>query len=100
MISLSALTRLFFRKTDDELDTISAQAEAVITSGMTSISALSQSASYSPEMAGVVIEAVEAVRSARATNPSACADDLPGPALGHATRFQQTQDPQGVTWGA
>ncbi len=100
MISLSALTRVFFRKTDAELDAISAQAEAVITSGMTSISALSQSASYSPESASIVLEAVEAVRSARASDPNACAEDLPGPALGHATRFQQSQDPQGATWGA
>lgn len=99
MVNIPALVSAYFRKTDTELDAISAQAEAVINACMSSVGALSQNAAFDLDVASANIQAVETVRRARAADPNACAEDLPGPALGHATRFQQIRDPQGVMHG-
>ncbi len=99
MLNPSTITGILFRKTDDEIDTIASQAEQVALGAIQSISALSQSTTFSIDDAGVILAAVETVRRARAINPSACADDQPGPTLGHSIRFQPVKVPQGCTWG-
>ena len=99
MLDASTLTRILLRKTDTELDTIASQAEQVAFGATSSISALSQSTTFSIESAGVILQAVENVRSARAADPNACADDMAGPSLGHSVRFQPVKAPQGRTWG-
>lgn len=98
-LNTDTLTSILLRKTDAQVETIAAQAEQVALGGITSISALSQSATYSTEDAGVILAAVERVRQIRARNPDATADDLAGPTLGHSIRFQPVKPPQGCTWG-
>ncbi len=93
------LTKIFFRKSDAELNTIAAQAEQVAFGAINSISALSQSTTFSIDDAGLILDAIERVRSAREVNPDACGDDMPGTTLGHSIRFQPVQPPQGITWG-
>ena len=99
MLDASTLTRILLRKTDTELDTIASQAEQVAFGATSSISALSQSTTFSIESAGVILQAVEKVRAARAKDPNACADDMPEPSLGHSVRFQPVKPPQACTWG-
>ena len=99
MLDASTLTRRLLRKTDAQLETIASQAEQVAFGATTSISALSQSATFSQDAAGVILRAVENVMAARAADPNACADDMAGPSLGHSVRFQPVKAPQGCTWG-
>lgn len=93
------LTSILLRKTDAELETIASQAEQVALGGISSISALSQSTTFDPDAAGVILAAVERVRQMRARNPDASPDDLAGSTLGHSIRFQPVKPPQGITWG-
>lgn len=98
-LNQQTLVTLFLDKTDAALDTIAAQAESVALGGMTSISALSQSATFNTEDAGVILAAIVDVRRRRRANPDACADDVGGPTLGHSMRFQPVKPPPGTTWG-
>jgi len=93
------ITQILYRKTDAQLDSIATDAEQVALGAMQSVSALSQSTTFSSEDASVILAGVEAVRRARECNPDASGADIPGPTLGHSIRFQPVQPPQGVTWG-
>ena len=95
----STITRILFRKSDSELSAIQSQAEQVAFGGISSISALSQSTTFSIDDAGIILDCIDRVRSAREIDPDACGDDLPSSTLGHSIRFQPVQPPQGVTWG-
>jgi hypothetical protein len=98
-LDLRTITQILYRKSDPELATITADAEQVALGAMSSVSALSQSATFSSEDASVILQAAESVRRARENNPDASGSDLPGTTLGHAMRFQPIQPPQGCTWG-
>lgn len=93
------ITQILHRKTTAQIDTIATDAEQVALGAITSISALSQSTTFSTEDASVILAAVESVRRARELDPNASGADVPGPTLGHSMRFQPVQPPQGCTWG-
>lgn len=93
------ITQILYRKTDAQLESIATDAEQVALGAMVSVSALSQSTTFSTEDASVILYAVETVRRAREADPNASGSDVPATTLGHSMRFQPVQPPQGCTWG-
>lgn len=85
-ISVGVLLPILLRKAPSQVAEIAAQAESVIFGGTSSISALNQSATFDPETAGVVLEAINQVHALRALDPGATAASLPAPSLSHTIR--------------
>jgi len=97
-LSPSIYLRRLLRKTDAEIAEIAEQAEKVAAGATTSISSLSQSASFSPEEAGAILEAVEEAQRIRDINPAAGPASV-ARASGHRALFSASQSPAGMTWG-
>lgn len=93
------ITNILLRKTPAQVDAICADAEQVALGAIQSISALSQSTTFSSEDASTILAACESVRQAREADPCASAASSAPATLGHAVRFQPVRAPQGCTWG-
>lgn len=91
----STLIPVLLRKTLEELTQIEQQAESVVLGGISAISALSQSTTFNPADAAVVLEACNDVRAMKLQGITTAS----APAMGHGLRFQPVQNPQGITWG-
>lgn len=96
-VSKSAILSVLLCKSLSEIEEIQQQAEQVVFGFITSIAALSQSTTYDPDNAAVVMEACVEAR-AILEGGGGPADAAPA-TFGHGMRFQPVCNPPGMTWG-
>lgn len=98
-VTVQIYLRRLLRKTNADIALIAEQAEKVVAGNSSSISTLSQSASFDMASAGRVLEAVELAQTMRENTagggtPENCGPDRVSNSAGHVTRFSGS-----TTWG-